>query len=182
MPADGSGMDGTPDGRVRGGHRLQDQSGPPRTVLRTVIFQPRPQSIAIGVDGQTPRPFGPAFRSVELLPGPHTFLFSGGDCCVDEVLRVNVPPGPEPFPLAHALRFKPASLYVIANTRAEVVVQDARGRGRTHSVVSVTMPRNAAESARIEVTAQGYVPYTGAVMLRAGQLTEHAVTLERANP
>lgn len=145
-----------------------DQSAP-----RRVAFQPQPQNVSIGVDGAAPVPFGPSFSGITLSPGAHRFQFVGGaNCCEDAVITVDVPPGDLPFVLRHKLSFRPAGLYVVAPTAADVIVDPELARGRTRSIISVPLKQAVEEVRNFRVTAQGYREYRGSVRLRAGEVAE----------
>jgi serine/threonine protein kinase len=167
--APGEPRDGRPNPRVT-------PRGP-----RQVVFQPSPANVEIAVDGGPLRPFGPSFRTVALTPGRHSFRVVGGaECCVERTFVSDVPPGEEPFDLPLRLAFRPASVYVVANTSADVAVAGGAGasaQGRTREILSVPMSR-AEDTRRLTVTAEGHRVYTGVVRLRAGQLTEHRASLE----
>ena len=147
---------------------------------RVVIFQPTPANVRIGVDGEAPREFGPAFRSVTLTPGRHTFrVVSGTDCCEDRTITREVPPGESPLSVSLVLPFRDARLYVVSNAPGDVSVASGSGagaRGRTREILSVPM-RRAEDTRRIAIGAPGYARYTATVRLRAGALTEQRVTL-----
>lgn len=145
---------------------------------RTVSFRlPRlVQNVQISVDGQAARDFGPSFRSVELSPGPHRFLFSGRYVQTKAFTR-NIPPGRGPFPLVVDLRLQPARLYVSSSVPGTVAVVGESARGRTRQFVTIPMNASSRE-VTITVTAPGYRMYRGRVRLRVGETTEHRVNLE----
>ena len=94
--------------------------------------------MSIGVDGAAPRAFGPSFREVPLEPGVHSFKFVGAhDCCIDEEVSVKVPPGEGAFVVAQKLKFRPAGLYVVTDTPANVLVDNGKISGRSRSVIQV---------------------------------------------
>lgn len=161
--------------RVR---RLPPPAGP-----RTVVFQPEPQNVLIGVDGAPPRPFGPSFRSVELAPGPHTFRFVAGiPCCEEATFRVNVEADDAPLVLRRTLAFRDARLYVVANVPATVIITSPAGQpinGRTRDLLAVPLDR-LAQTVSFVVTAPGHRDYTGQARLRAGQVAREQVTLQAA--
>ncbi|MEZ4286641.1 MAG: protein kinase [Polyangiales bacterium] len=107
---------------------------------RLVVFKPSPQNVLIGVDGATPKPYGPAFQSIELSPGRHRFNFIGAaDCCKDVNAVITLPPGNEPFELQRTLEYKDARLYVESDrpARAHSRCERKRSRGpiaQTHRV------------------------------------------------
>ena len=149
---------------------------------RRVVFRPSLANVEIAVDGGALRAFGPSFREVSLPPGRHTFRVVGGaDCCIERTVARDIPPGDEPFELPLALEFRPASVYVVANTLGDVLVSGGAApvRGRTRAILSVPMSR-AEDTLRLTVTAEGHRVYTGVVRVRAGQIAEHRATLEVA--
>ena len=119
-----------------------------------------------------------------LAPGQHSFRVVGGaECCVERTIVSDVPAGEEPLELPLRLAFRPASVYVVANLPADVAVAGSSGtsQGRTREILSVPMTR-AEDTRRLTVTAEGHRVYTGVLRLRAGQLTEHRVSLEPGPP
>ena len=174
---------GTDGGSEDSGEPRDGRSSPRVTPRgpRQVVFQPSPANVEIAVDGGALRAFGPSFREVTLAPGRHTFRVVGGaECCVERTFVADVPVGEEPFELPLRLAFRPASVYVVANTPADVAVAGGSGapaQGRTREILSVPMSR-AEDTRRLTVTAEGHRVYTGVVRLRAGQLTEHRASLE----
>jgi hypothetical protein len=174
---------GTDGGAEDSGEPRDGRSSPRVTARgpRQVVFQPSPANVEIAVDGGALRAFGPSFREVTLAPGRHTFRVVGGaECCVERTFVADVPVGEEPFELPLRLAFRPASVYVVANTPADVAVAGGAGasaQGRTREILSVPMSR-AEDTRRLTVTAEGHRVYTGVVRLRAGQLTEHRASLE----
>jgi len=195
---------GTPDAAPDGARALRDASGlldagrrpdrgpsqvsstvvRPAAAPRLVVFRPDPPSVSIGVDDRPPVEFGPAFRSIELLPGPHTVRLAGA-CCVDRTLTVTVPPGVDPFVLQATLDFE-ASLIVRSHrgeesVHGDVVVGAGQARGRANSVIMINLGRTRQLTLPITVTATGYRAYTGEVRLSAGELATMAVELEEAS-
>ena len=77
------------------------------------------------------------------------------------------------------LRFRPAVLYVVSNTPADVVVDDGKVRGRTYSVIRVPQPNDMWAPHVIRVSAEGHRPEQHEVRLQAGQLKQIEVKLER---
>jgi eukaryotic-like serine/threonine-protein kinase len=155
--------------------------GPPvdPKLPRHVILRPEPANISISVDGAPPRDFGPSFRALDLVPGPHVFKFKGAhECCVDEELNVEIPPGATPFVLKHRLRFRPAGLYVISNTPANVVVGNNMASGRSRSVIQVPQPDDMFASHVVRISSDGHAPVVTEVRLRAGQVETIEVTLQ----
>jgi hypothetical protein len=146
---------------------------------RTVRFDPEPANVSISVDGQPARPFGPAFRMVELASGPHSFRFIGAhDCCEERLLELEVPPGPGETVVAAKLPFRPARVYVVSDVPADVQIDDGAAVGRTRSLINVPVERAYIERRRISVTAPGHEAYTGSIQLRAGQVTQLDVALK----
>jgi hypothetical protein len=153
----------------------QDPNAP-----RHVVLRPIPANISIGVDGGPLQAFGPSFRSVDLKPGSHTFAFQGAhECCVDEQITVNIPPGVGPYVLPHRLRFRDANLIVASNTPANVVVDDGTARGRTWSLIAVPQPNDIIGMHVVRVSAEGHRDEVRQVRLRAGQLERIEITLEK---
>lgn len=150
---------------------------------RQVKFRPFPANISIGVDGAAPRPYGPSFNETELPAGVHKFNYVGAhECCLDKEIEVKIPPGPGVTVLNHRLEFRPAGLYVVANTPANVAVDGQSAFGRTRSVIQVAHARELVESHQIMVTAPGFQDYTSIVQLRAGRVETVNVVLEPQEP
>jgi hypothetical protein len=148
---------------------------------RRVVLRPEPANVSIGVDGEAPRDFGPSFRELTLKPGAHEFKFKGAhDCCVDEQVSVDVPAGNGPFVVARKLRYRPAGLYVVSNTPANVLIDDGLARGRTWSVIQVPQPNDMFAPHMIRISAEGHLDLVREVRLRAGQVESINVTLEKA--
>jgi hypothetical protein len=148
--------------------------------LRHVVLRPIPANVSIGIDGAPLQAFGPSFRSVDLKPGPHVFAFQGAlDCCVDETITVNIPPGPGTYVVSHRLRFRAANLIVASNTPAYVVIDEGKTRGRTWSVITVQQPNDMIGMHVVRVSADGHRDVVREVRLRAGQLERIEVTLEK---
>jgi serine/threonine-protein kinase len=184
----------------RQNRRPPDPRRPPRTVVpapqakpeeppgdpkqpRHVILRPEPANVSISIDGQAPRDFGPSFRELDLLPGQHVFKFKGAhDCCVDEEFRVDILPGTSPFVVTHRLRFRPAGLYVVSNTPANVVVGNGKASGRTRSVIQVPQPDDMYANHVVHITGEGHEPVHTEVRLRAGQVETIEVTLQPIAP
>jgi eukaryotic-like serine/threonine-protein kinase len=157
-------------------------SPPSSSEPRTVRFAPEPANVTISIDGAAPQSFGPAFRSVELSPGHHTFEFVGAHaCCEDARVELDLPGGPGETTLAPKLVFRRARVYVASNVPADVRIEGEEV-GRARSIVVVPPLHALSERRQISVTAPGYAPYTGMVELRAGEVTELAVTLEASAP
>jgi len=149
------------------------------TAPRRVVLRPEPANVSISIDGAAPRDFGPSFREVTLVPGRHTFAFRGAlECCVDEEIAVDIPAGTGSYVVTHRLRFRPAVLYVVSNTPADVLVDD-KVRGRTYSVIRIPQPNDMWAPHVIRVSAEGHRPAQQEVRLQAGQLKQIEVKLER---
>ncbi|MFM2421277.1 MAG: hypothetical protein RL385_6000, partial [Pseudomonadota bacterium] len=162
----------------RAAPRLKPPSAVASTKLRTVVFAPEPANVTISIDGAEPHSFGPAFRSVELSPGSHSFHFVGArNCCEDATLTVDLPGGPGETSVAPRLAYRQARVYVASNVPADVSI-DGVGVGRARSLLSVPRLRALAERRQISVSAPGYAPYSGIVELRAGEVTELDLHLE----
>ena len=146
---------------------------------RQVILRPEPANVSISVDGSLPRDFGPSFRAIELVPGPHSFKFKGAhDCCVDDEVRVDIPAGAGAYVLSHRLKFRPAGLYVVSNAPANVVVGNGMASGRTRSIIQVPQPDDMFASHVVRITGEGHEPVVTEVRLRAGQIETIHVTLQ----
>jgi hypothetical protein len=149
---------------------------------RTVVFDPEPANVTISVDGAAPQAFGPSFSKVELPPGRHSFRFVGAEqCCEDDVVELDVPPGPGESVVRARLAFRDARLYVSSNVPADVALDDAPV-GRALSLISVPMERNRVMRRKISVTAAGHKPYTGHVQLRAGEVAQLKIALVPSAP
>jgi eukaryotic-like serine/threonine-protein kinase len=147
---------------------------------RHVVLRPFPANVSIGIDGAPRQPFGPSFRSVDLKPGTHVFSFEGAlECCINEDITVNIPPGPGSYVVTHRLRYRPANLIVASNTPANVVVDDGQARGRTYSLITVQQPNDMIGMHVVRVSADGHRDAVREVRLRAGQLERIEVTLEK---
>jgi serine/threonine-protein kinase len=157
------------------------------TLPRRVMFDPSPQNVSIGVNSGEPRPYGPQFRSVDLPPGTHRFKFIGGlDCCIDEEITIEIPPGNEPFKLEKNLKYRPAGLYVVTTNPADVdviadvIVDDGRVTGRSRYMIYVGDMDNLTESHSIKVSLEGHKEHRQMVKLRAGQVVTVPVQLTKA--
>ena len=147
---------------------------------RKVTFNPYPANVSIGVNGAEPRAFGPSFREIELEPGTHRFKFVGAhDCCIDEEISVKIPPGDEPFPITQRLKFRPAGLYVVTNTPANVVVDDGAVSGRSRNVIQISDMSDLVETHHIRITADGHEDKVQDVRLQAGQVVTVEVPLNK---
>jgi eukaryotic-like serine/threonine-protein kinase len=162
--------------------RAHAVASPPAVAsLRKVAFNPYPANVSIQVDGQAPRPFGPSFREIELLPGTHRFKFVGAhDCCIDHEMSVRIPAGASPFPIAPRLKFRPAGLYVVTDTPANVSVDEGRVSGRSRSVIRVSNLAELIEIHRIRVSADGHRDHTQDVRLQAGQVITVEVAMKNS--
>jgi serine/threonine-protein kinase len=146
---------------------------------RTVTFNPDPANVSIGVDGSAPRAFGPSFREVPLEPGVHNFKFVGAhDCCIDEEVSVKVPAGEGAFVVAQKLKFRPAGLYVVTDTPANVLVDNGKISGRSRSVIQVPGLSDLSETHRIRVSAEGHRDHVQDVRLQAGQVVTVEVAMK----
>jgi serine/threonine-protein kinase len=146
---------------------------------RTVTFNPDPANVSIGVDGSAPRAFGPSFREIPLEPGVHSFKFVGAhDCCIDEEVSVKVPPGEGAFVVAQKLKFRPAGLYVVTDTPANVLVDNGKISGRSRSVIQVPGLSDVSETHRIRVSAEGHRDHVQDVRLQAGQVVTVEVAMK----
>jgi len=145
---------------------------------RRVVLRPEPANVSISIDGAPARAFGPSFRTVELTPGPHVFAFKGAhDCCVDVQTTVDVPAGAGNFIVSQRLLFRPAAVYVVSNTPADVHVDDGSVVGRTWSLIQVPQANQPSAVHTLRVSAEGYREVTREVRLRAGQIQRIEVTL-----
>jgi hypothetical protein len=156
-----------------------DQPPADLSAPRHVVLHPEPANVSISIDGAEAREFGPSFRAVSLAPGSHVFAFKGAyDCCVDEQVTLDIPPGQGSYVVAHRLRFRPAGLYVVSNTPANVHVDQTAVVGRTWSLVQVPQP-NMFGNHEVRVSAEGHVDRVIEVRLRAGQIERIEVTLQK---
>jgi serine/threonine-protein kinase len=156
-------------------HALRREEHPSRRLVR---FDPDPERVRIGVDGQAPRTFGAAFREVELSTGPHRFVIEPLDsqCCRASSFDENIPPGEGPYLLRHRLESNPAIFIVRSNVPADVRVGSHHGRAHG-SIRVVIASAERRETLPFIVTAPGYREYRGQVELVAGDTSEQAVTL-----
>jgi hypothetical protein len=146
---------------------------------RHIVLRPEPANVSISVDGAAARDFGPSFHELDLEPGAHVFKFIGAhECCVDEQVTMDVPPGPGTTVMAHKLRFRPAGLYVVSNVPANVVVDDGT-HGRSRSVIQVAQPDDMLATHVVRVSAEGHREVVREVRLRAGQVETIEVSLEK---
>jgi serine/threonine-protein kinase len=138
---------------------------------RHVVLRPEPANVSISIDGMLPRDFGPSFRELQLPPGPHMFKFMGAhECCIDAQVTIDIPPGPGTTIVAQRLTFRPAVLYVVSNTPANVVVDSGAAQGRTRSMIRVPQPNDMYGTHVIRVSADGREPVEREIRLRAGQV------------
>jgi serine/threonine-protein kinase len=162
--------------RPSSGATAEIPSGP-----RRVTFNPIPANMSIGVDGATPRAFGPSFRAIDLEPGVHRFKFVGAhDCCIDEEISVKIPPGLGTYTVARRLKYRPAGLYVVTSPPANVFVDGGDITGRSSSVISVPDLTDLFEVHRIRVSADGHRDHVQEVRLQAGQVVTIKVALQKA--
>jgi eukaryotic-like serine/threonine-protein kinase len=162
-----------------GPRKPDDPPAPEGTGPRRVVLRPEPANVAISVDGALPRDFGPSFHELDLAPGPHVFKFIGAhECCVDEQVTLEIPPGPGTTVMAHRLRYRPAGLYVVSNIPANVVVDDGT-RGRSRSVIQVAQPEDMFATHVVRVSAEGHQEVVREVRLRAGQVETIEVSLQK---
>ncbi len=170
------------DGGLSLGRASRDGAHPARRVehssQRLVRFDPDPERVRIGVDGQAPRTFGAAFREIELSTGPHRFVIEPLDsqCCRASSFDENIPPGEEPYLLRHRLESNPAIFIVRSNVPADVRVGSHHGRAHG-SIRVVIASAERRETLPFVVTAPGYGEYRGQVELIAGDTSEQVVTL-----
>ncbi len=149
------------------------------SALRKVVFRPLPQNVTIAIDDGAPREFGPSYFSADLAPGPHRFRVTGKfDCCEDKDESIDIPSGRGAFSLPLALAIRPAMLLVKSNVPANVEVGNDLASGRALAVIPVPM-RGLQLVLPITVTAAGHRVYTTRMTLRAGQLLELEVSLDR---
>jgi hypothetical protein len=99
---------------------------------------------------------------------------------VDEQVVIDIPGGPGTTVVSHRLRFRPAGLYVVSNTPANVVVDDGGAQGRSRSVIQVPQPDDMLGTHVVRVSAEGHQEVVREVRLRAGQLETIEVTLEKS--
>jgi hypothetical protein len=108
------------------------------------------------------------------------FAFQGAlECCIDETITVNIPPGTGSYVLHHRLRYRPANLFVASNIHADVVVDDGIARGRSWSIIPIPQPNDMIGMHVVRVSAAGHRDAVREVRLRAGQLERIEVTLEK---
>jgi hypothetical protein len=147
---------------------------------RAITFRPDPQNVSIAIDDGPLVPFGPAFRSTSLEPGRHRIrIVPGTECCEESAFGIDVTPGTTPLVVARTLQYRPARLYVVTDTPADVVIFPQTGpsvRGRSREFLTVPLGSTDAQ-VRLVVTAEGRADYTGQVRLRAGALVERTVVL-----
>lgn len=156
----------------------------PRTVRRStaprlVKFLVEPRSVAIGVDGATPQPYGPSFQQIEIAPGLHRFSFQSlSSCCRDKEVRLRIAPGHGPYLLQTQLPFRPAGLVVTSNIPAHVEVGAGAAPGASGKSGALNVPMGGlAEERELLVSADGYRPHRQRVALRAGEPTQVKVQL-----
>lgn len=150
---------------------------------REVRFLPTPANVRIGIDGGAPRPFGPDFSGTQLSPGRHVFRFETDlQAYASDEIAVQIPVGREPFRLKHTLPIAPARLIVdvrdgegLVPARVEV---EGGASGGTRDFISVGLDELQAER-RYTVRADGYEPFTGRVLLKAGELARANALMDR---
>jgi serine/threonine-protein kinase len=156
--------------RVHDPGRVRPSRRPPRApAVRTVLLQPIPEAVSIGIDGAPPEPFRTVVQPRQVLTvGPHTFTLRPTAGSADEYVsrtfeNVMVLPGEGEQILRLQLPFARASVRVRSNVPGTVTITGAdamgvrrtRGRGRTDEVVLVEMLRRS-EAVRVTVSAPGY--------------------------
>jgi eukaryotic-like serine/threonine-protein kinase len=155
---------------------------PASTGTRRVAFNPFPANVSIGIDGEPLRAFGPSFREAELSPGVHRFRFVGAhDCCVEEELTLRIPAGTGAYPISPRLKFRPAGLYVVTDTPANVSVDGGKVSGRSRSVIQVPDLSDLIETHSIRVSAEGHRDHTQEVRLQAGQVITVQVAMRTSD-
>ena len=182
-------LERTPAERTGEGTASSPRLGPPAqrprpsvvaSRSREVRFAPIPQNVLISVDGAPPRPFGPAFRQIDLEPGVHTFkIIDQSGCCETLEEEVRIPAGTGPYHYQPRLPFRPARLYLVSPVPAQAELHLADGRvirARTREILSIPM-EGAETSITYTVTASDHRDYTGEIRLRAGQMTHTRVEL-----
>jgi len=114
---------------------------------------------------------------VELAPGSHRFSFIGAhDCCKPLSIEREIPAGPGETVVSAKLDFRDAYIYV-DSVPADVSIDDDLVKGRSLIMLAVPVKERLVERHRISVTAPGYGTYTGNVEVRAGEVTQHPVSL-----
>jgi serine/threonine-protein kinase len=168
-------------------HTAEDdgKADPVPTGRRWVVFKPTPPNVSISVNGGPLKPYGPDFQRIRLRVGNHTFRFVGAEgCCLERVIRKQIPAGARDFELSVKLRYKPARLYLKGPAPADATVRitlpgNRKLTGRIREILRIPMSSLQA-SAQVQIRAPGYRAHKSVVRLRAGgDLTEHSFTLER---
>ena len=94
---------------------------------------------------------------------------------------MKVPPGIGAFTVARKLQFRPAGLYVVTNTPANVSVDDGKAAGRSRSVIQVPGLTDLVEMHRIRVSAEGHRDQVQDVRLQAGQVVTVEVAMKASD-
>lgn len=145
---------------------------------RPVQFLIDPANVSIGVDGETPRAWGSAFRDFALSPGRHRFLIRANiACCSDATVDVIVPPGEEPFVVQRRLASAPAGLVVLSNVPADVVFEDGQRRRANDTITIPIQSPDRRETISFVVSATGYADRYERIELRAGEARQIRVSL-----
>jgi serine/threonine-protein kinase len=181
-------VQGAPTERDAAEQRTAEDDGKEDAVptgRRWVVFKPTPPNVSISVNGGPLKPYGPDFQRIRLKVGNHTFRFVGAEsCCLERVIRKQIPAGARDFELPVKLRYKPARLYLKGPAPADATVRitlpgNRKLTGRIREILRIPMSSLRA-SAQVQIRAPGYRAYKSVVRLRAGgDLTEHSFTLER---
>jgi serine/threonine-protein kinase len=181
-------VQGTPTERDAAEQHTAEDDGKEDAVptgRRWVVFKPTPPNVSISVNGGPLKPYGPDFRRIRLKVGNHTFRFVGAEgCCLERVIRKQIPSGARDFELSVKLRYKPARLYLKGPAPADATVRitlpgNRKLTGRIREILRIPMSSLQA-SAQVQIRAPGYRAHKSVVRLRAGgDLTEHSFTLER---
>ena len=93
-------------------------------------------------------------------------------------MSVRVPPGEGTFAVSQRLKYRPAGLYVVTNTPANVSVDDGKISGRSRSVIQVPDLSDLVETHRIRVSAEGRRDHVQEVRLQAGQVVTVEVAMK----
>jgi len=181
-------VQGTPTERDAAEQHTAEDDGKEDAVptgRRWVVFKPTPPNVSISVNGGPLKPYGPDFQRIRLKVGNHTFRFVGAEgCCLERVIRKQIPSGARDFELSVKLRYKPARLYLKGPAPADATVRitlpgNRKLTGRIREILRIPMSSLQA-SAQVQIRAPGYRAHKSVVRLRAGgDLTEHSFTLER---
>ncbi len=143
-------------------------------VKAPVKFVPLPKTVEIWVDGVK---LGDYFhhQTMDLSVGKHTIRFEpqDPDCCEPAEWQVIVlPPAADGRvqAIGQRLTLKPATLLVSADKPAEVLV-DGKVAGQAGKTLSIPMLDEPVREVTVTVSADGYVPVTHKVKLKAGKST-----------